>query len=173
MTTTTSRDDAPGVDRLLAGWFELGGECPMCEETSTIFAAIDIVIEGDQIAESCHGCGRLVRPFSWHGDDGLPTEYLGRGDRFGRAQVHAWYSSGAVGSVPEVDDSDPTQTETPASIPVEVVGRAVLAHLVGLDVTEDMVEAFQAEVIAPVLDAIGDEWMLDVDDVIDWLEANR
>lgn len=172
--TVTTHPDPFGVDRLLAGWFDPEGECPMCEEISTIFAAVEIVIDGDQIAESCPGCGRRVRPFSWHDTDGLPTEYLGHGpDRFGRVQVYAWYHSGAVGSVPEIDDDDPTQTEPAGPMPADVVGRAVLAHLVGLDVTDAMAEAFQAEVIDGVLDDGDGEWVLEVDEVIEWLEVNR
>ena len=170
-TTPTPRSSAP---RLVRAWVDVDGDCPMCDEASTVLAAIDIVIDGDQIAESCCGCGRLVRPFSWHGDDGLPTEYLGQGpDPFGQVQVFAWYETGAVGSVPAIDPVDPTVVDPSCSIPAGEVGRAVLAHLVGLDVGERAAEDFQAAFVDEYLSRAGGEWVVAVDEIAEWLEASR
>ena len=155
-------------------WFAFEGDCPICDERSTLFAAIDIVIDGDQIAEACHGCGRVVRPFSWHDDDGLPVSYLGTIDQLtGLTTVGAWFESGEVRSVCEVDEDDPTATYPPGPMESGVVARAVLAHLVGIDVPELVWSELDVDLIAPTLASSSCEWLLDVDEIIDWLAANR
>lgn len=164
----------PTPEHIYDEWFAMEGECPMCEERSTLFAAIDIVVDGDQIAESCHGCGRIVRPFSWHEDDGLPVTYLGTiNPRSGLVSVAAWYESGEVRSVPAVDEDCPTTSHPPGPIHQRDVARAILAHLVGIDVPEAVWDEFDHDIVIPSLAPGDGEWMLDVDEVIDWLGANR
>ena len=160
-------------------WHALVPGCPMCEETGTVFAAIDIVIDGDQIAPTCYQCGRLVRPFSWHDGDGLPTFYLGRFNHHGAAvEVAAWYcDTGAVRLVPAVDPDRPYLYLWPHALDTLSLARAVFAHLVGLDLPPVVWEAAEADLFTPLADtagrAGGGEWRLAVEDLIEWLAANR
>lgn len=137
------------------------------------FAAIDIVVDGDQIASDCHVCGRLVRPFSWH-DDELPAVYVGRFNHHGAAaEVAAWYgSTGSVKSVPAVDEDCPWGHVWPEAFDSSTMARAILAHLVGLDLPQIVWEGFEADVIGPLAE-VGGEWVLSVEEITEWLAANR
>ncbi len=158
-------------------WSAIVPGCLMCDEISTAFAAIDILIEGDQIATSCLQCGRLVRPFSWHDGDGLPSDYVGRFDHHGAAtEVAAWYCDhGAVRLVPAVDPDRPYLYLWPHALDTLSLARAILAHLVGLDVPPTVWEEAETDLVIPMANTVGHggEWRLSVDDVIEWLAANR
>lgn len=153
-----------------------GGRCTLCADAAMVAeVAIAIVIDGDQIAADCYGCGRIVRPFSWHGDDGLPIAYIGRIDCCtGRTSAAAWYSqTGAVRAVPAVDPAQPDRCRWAELVAPGELARAILAHLVGLDLPAPIWQAFEADVTAPLTAGTAREWRLNVEDVIDWLEASR
>ena len=158
-------------------WSAIVAGCPTCEKTSTTFAAIDIAIDGDQIAIDCHQCGRIVRPFSWHEGAGLPSSYLGRVDHHGAAiEVAAWYwPSGTIRLVPAVDPDRPFLHFWPHAFDSLSLTRALLGHLVGLDVPAVTWEEFATEIVAPFVSGPGrgGEWTLPVDDVVEWLAVNR
>lgn len=165
--------DSASVD---VDWSAIVPCCLMCDEPSTVFAAIDIVIDGDQIAPTCHQCGRLVRPFSWHDGDSLPTYYVGRFDHHGAAiEVAAWYCTGAVRLVPAVDPDRPYLYLWPTALDTLSLARAILGHLVGLDVPAVIWEEAEADLVVPLTVTVGrgGEWRLSVDDITEWLAANR
>jgi hypothetical protein len=153
--------------------------CPMCDPSMIVVLAIQITIDGDQIAEVCYTCGRRVRTFSWHGAHGLPSDYLGRRDPLLEPEdplafetVFARYPRPVeVKAVPVIDPASPDRYQFPTRYASPATARAILAHLVGLDVPRPIWEAFAAEVIGRVaLDEHG-EWLITVDAILDWLSA--
>jgi len=148
--------------------------CGGCAAGGAVRDAVAAVLDGGMLCSRCRDCGARIRPFDWHGADGLPDAYIGRCEA-GRLprKVWAWYSSGVVRAVPAVDDSRPRLGCWPGWFGPEVLSRGVLAHLLGLDVPPVMWSVFASEVVGPVLDGFPPCWSIDLDQIVVWLEATR
>ena len=77
--------------------------------------------------------------------------------------------SGVVRSVPAVDAECPSETRWPWSHTPATLARAILAHLVGLDVPEPTWTAFAGEVTC----GLSGQWSIPVEEVLEWLERRR
>lgn len=151
--------------------------CPLCDDPPEVAAAaIEIALDGDQITRHCFGCDARVRRFDWHGHDGLPIRYVGHVDGNGRfGGVYALYRTGAVKTVPGIDPDDHTRAVWPRTFDADELTRAVLAHLVGLDVAPHLSPTRPGPFcrFQPAGACGHAEWDLAIDDLTEWLEANR
>ena len=144
--------------------------------------AIDIVRDGEQIDRDCRSCGRRVRPFDWHStSDGLPVAYGGRHlpvivTRPSCPELYnvftCYEATGAVRAVPAVDDAQADNVIWAEIFTPATLARAILAHLIGLDVPTELWKHFTLDIIVDLTTNDTGEWQLRVDDILDWLDTN-
>ena len=89
------------------------------------------------------------------------------------ADIYAIYETGVVRTVPAVDWIFPDEVHWDAFYNPAALARAILAHLVGLDLPPRIWRAFQADMVDELIADAGGHWQLPVEEILGWLEASR